>query len=232
MNHLNLELLDIDGAVRESGEAAGLDRSSFLKKSALAGGGVIAGGAMFTQYLDTAEAAISRRKSKRNDIKILNFALTLEFLEAEFYRLANSNKAYGTNAQLQRYTEWVAGHEAQHVQFLKGAIRAQGGRAVRKPDFQFGDAVTDETKYRATAQALEDVGVRAYLGQAARISQRKLVTAAGTILATEARHASWIRYLNTTPVAGTPEGALPAPRTFDKPASERATLSKAGPFIK
>jgi len=187
---------------------------------------------MFTQYLDTAEAAISRRKSKRNDIKILNFALTLEMLEAKFYRLAEANKVFGTNVQLQRYTEWVAGHEAQHVQFLKGAIRAQGGRPVSKPDFQFGDAVTDEAKYRTTAQAVEDIGVRAYLGQAARIFQPKLLTAAGTILATEARHASWIRFLNAPAVADTPVGALPAPRTFDKPASERATLSKAGPFIK
>jgi len=187
---------------------------------------------MFTQYLDTAEAAISRRKSKRNDIKILNFALTLEFLEAEFYRLAESNKVYGANAQLLRYTEWVAGHEAQHVQFLRGAIRAQGARPISKPNFEFGDAVTDEAKYRATAQTLEDVGVRAYLGQAARIFQPKLVTAAGTILSIEARHASWIRFLNAPAVADTPEGALPAPRTFDKPASERATLSKAGGFIK
>ena len=232
MNHLNLELLDIDGAVRESAEAVGLDRSSFIKKSALAGGGLIAGGAMFTQYLDPAEAAISRRKSKRNDIKILNFALTLEHLEAEFYRLAVSNKVFGTNTQLQRYTEWVAGHETQHVQFLRGAIRAQGATAVSKPNFEFGDAVTDEAKYRATAQVLEDVGVRAYLGQAARILQPKFVTAAGTILAIEARHASWIRFLNAPAVADTPVGSLPAPSTFDKPASERAILSKAGPFIK
>ncbi|MEJ7784280.1 MAG: ferritin-like domain-containing protein [Solirubrobacteraceae bacterium] len=232
MNNLNFELLDIDGAVRETGEAAGFDRSDFLKKGAIAGGGLIAGGAMFGPYLDTAEAAISRRKSKRNDIKILNFALTLEMLEAEFYRLANSNRVYGTNAPLQRYTEWVAGHERQHVRALEAAIREQGGRKVGKPDFQFGDAVTDVAKYRATAQLVEDVGVRAYLGQASRILQPALLKAAGSILATEARHASWIRFLNTPAVAGTPEDALPAPRTFDKPASERATRRKAGEFIK
>jgi len=232
LNNLNFELLDTDGAVRESAEAAGLDRGDFLKKSALAGGGVLAGGALFGQYLDTAEAAISSRKSKRNDIKILNYALTLEMLEAEFYRLANSNNVFGSNTQLQRYTEFVAGHEAQHVLALQGAIRSQGGRPVKKPDFQFGDAVTDEAKYRATAQVIEDVGVRAYLGQAAHIFQPKLLTVAATILAIEARHSSWIRFLNTAAVADTPEDALPAPRTFDKPASERATLSKAGGFIK
>lgn len=232
MNHLNFELLDIDGAVREAGEAAGFDRSDFLKKGAIAGGGLIAAGAMFGPYLDTAEAAISRRKSKRNDIKILNFALTLEELEADFYRTANSNRVYGTDTQLQRYTEFVAGHEAQHVLFLRGAIRDQGGKAVKKPHFEFGDTVTDVARYRGTAQVLEDIGVRAYLGQASRILQPKLVTAAGTILAIESRHSSWIRFLNAPAVADTPTNALPAPTTFDKPATERVTLSKAGGFIK
>jgi len=115
---------------------------------------------------------------------------------------------------------------------LQGAIKAMGGRPVSKPDFQFADAVTDEGKYRATAEVLEETGVRAYLGQAAHIFQPKILTVAATILAIEARHASWIRFLNVTPVADTPPDALPAPRTFDKPASERATLSKAGGFIK
>ena len=232
MNHLNFDLLDIDGAVRETGEAAGFDRSDFLKKGAIAGGGVIAGGAIFGQYLDTAEAAISRRKSKRNDIRILNFALTLEELEADFYRMAKSNSVFGTDSQLQRYTEWVAGHEAQHVLFLRGAIRSLGGRPVKKPKFEFGDRITDVAKYRGTAQVLEDIGVRAYLGQASRIQSPKLLKAAGTILAIEARHSSWIRFINAPAVADTPTNVLPAPTTFDKPSSERSTLSKAGAFIK
>ncbi len=229
MSHLNFDLLDTDGAVRESGEAAGFDRSDFLKKGAIAGGGLIAGGAMFGQYLDTAEAAISRRKSKRNDIKILNFALTLEFLEAEFYRLAVANRAFGTNVALQRFAEVVAAHEAKHVSFLRGTLKSS---AVKKPKFDFGAAVTDPAMFAATAQVLEDTGVRAYLGQAAHIFQPKILTVAATILAIEARHSSWIRFLNAPAVADTPTNALPAPTTFDKPATERVTLSKAGGFIK
>ena len=106
MSHLpNLELLDADGAIRDSAEAAGLDRSDFLKKGVLAGGGLLAGSALFTQYVGTAEAAISNtRRSAGNDVKILNFALTLEFLESAFYRQADINKVYGDNAALQRFT--------------------------------------------------------------------------------------------------------------------------------
>ena len=228
MTHLNLESIDTDGALRDAAEAVGLDRSDFLKKSALAGGGLVAGGAFFS-ILGPAEAAISRRKSKRNDVKILNFALTLEFLEAEFYRLAVANRAFGTNAQLQRFAEVVADHEAKHVSFLRGALKTA---AVRKPSFDFGAAVTDPAMFAATAQVLEDTGVSAYLGQAANILQGPILTAAGTILTVEARHAAWIRFINTPADLTTAVQDLPSPRTFDLPATERATLRKAGPFIK
>ena len=228
MNHLNLESIDSDGAVRDAAEAVGLDRSDFLKKGALAGGGLVAGGAFFS-LLGPAEAAISRRKSKRNDIKILNFALTLEFLEAEFYRLALANKAAGANAPLQKFNEVVADHEAKHVSFLRNAL---GSSAIKKPRFAFGAAVTDPAMFAATAQVLEDTGVSAYLGQAANIFQGPILTAAGTILTVEARHAAWIRFINTPADLTTPVKDLPSPRTFDVPATERATLRKAGPFIK
>ncbi len=228
MNHLNLESIDSDGAVRDAAEAVGLDRSDFLRKGALAGGGLVAGGAFFS-LLGPAEAKISRHKSKRNDVKILNFALTLEFLEAEFYRLALENKAAGTNAPLQKFNEVVADHEAKHVAFLKGAL---GRSAVRSPSFDFGAAVTDQAMFAATAQVLEDTGVSAYLGQAAHILHRPYLTAAGTILTVEARHSAWIRNINVPADETTAVDDLPSPRSFDVPATERATLKKAGGFIK
>jgi len=208
---LNLELLDVDGAVRESAEAAGFDRSSFLRKGALAGGAVIAGGAFFSQ-LGVAEAVISKHRSKKNDIKILNFALTLEFLESAFYNQAVANKAYGSDANVKKFAVTVAKHEAAHVKFLKGALKSA---AVKSPTFDFGKAVTDQATFAATAEVLEDTGVTAYLGQVGNILQIPVLKAAGTIATIEARHAAWIRDIN---------GELPAPKSFDVPKSQAAVL--------
>jgi rubrerythrin len=219
---LNVDLLDADGAIRESAEAAGLDRGDFLKKGVLAGGGLLAGGAFFTQYLGTAEAAISTKRSKKNDGKILNYALTLEFLEAAFYKQAVENKAYGDNADLQTFAEIVAKHEATHVTFLKKAL---GSAAIKSPTFDFGKAVTDQATFAATAQVLEDTGVSAYLGQVGNISQKGVLSAAATITTVEARHAAWIRFINKE---------TPAPAAFDTPKSEKAILKAvtATGFIK
>ena len=222
-NLLQLDLVDSDGAVREAAAAAGIDRGAFLKKSVLAGGGLLAGSAIFTQYLSAAEAAISTTKlSKGNDVKILNYALTLEFLEAAFYKQAVANAAFGTDANLEKFARTVAKHEATHVTFLKKAL---GSAAIKSPTFDFGDTVTDKAKFAATAQVLEDTGVEAYLGQVANVKQAGVLAAAGTIATVEARHAAWIRFIN---------GDLPAPAAFDKRKSEKAILKAVGAtgFIK
>ena len=220
-----LDVVDRDGAIRESAEAAGVDRRNFLRTGALAGGGIVAGSAFFGM-LDPAQAAISTRKlSKRNDVKILNFALTLEFLEATFYAEAIDKVQFGDQGQLRLFTRVVAEHEKDHVSFLRKAL---GSKAVKKPDFDFGDTVTDINKFRATAQVLEDTGVRAYLGQVANIFQAPVLSAAGTIATVEARHASWIRFLNGGGEPNTASSVQPAPFTFDRPAKERAILRAVG----
>jgi hypothetical protein len=223
VSHLNLAVVDADGAVREAAEAAGLDRSDFLKKGALAGGGLLVGSAMFSGILSSAEAAISTTKrSAKNDGAILNYALTLEYLEAAFYAQAVANQAYGTSDALKQFAEVVADHEAKHVAFLKGALKSA---AVKSPTFDFGDTVTDPAKFAATAQVLEDTGVNAYLGQVGNIKAKGVLAAAATITTVEARHAAWIRNIN---------GAPPAPYSFDKRRSEKSILAAVGEtgFIK
>jgi len=216
-HELNLDAVDADGAIRASAQAVGLDRGDFIKKGALAGGGLIAGSAMFGTFLASAEAAISTTKrSAANDVKILNYALTLEFLEAAFYRQAVANKAYGASADLKRFAEVVAEHEANHVKFLRGAL---GAKAIKSPRFDFGDTVRDPAKFAATAQVLEDTGVSAYLGQVGNIFVKGTLAAAGTIATVEARHAAWIRFINKD---------VPAPKTFDGRKSEKAVLKAVG----
>jgi len=219
-----LDVVDKDGAIREAAEAAGVDRRDFLRKGAIAGGGIVAGSAFFAM-LDPAEAKIStRRKSKKNDVKILNFALTLEFLEAEFYEAAKTNNVAGGDAVLSKFNIVVLDHEKDHVRFLRKAL---GGSAIKKPEFDFGEAVTDLNTFKATAQVLEDTGVSAYLGQVTNVSQSAVLRAAGTIATVEGRHASWIRFINGGGNSNT-ASQLPAPRTFDRPASERTVLKAVG----
>ncbi len=219
---ITIESFDSDGAIQETGEAAGVGRRDFLHKGALAGGGFVAGGVLFNGFMSPAQAAIStRNRSKRNDVKILNYALTLEFLESEFYKQAVANNVAGDDAVLAQFARVVADHEADHVRDLRAAL---GRAAIKKPSFDFGNAVTDRDTFKATAQVLEDTGVSAYAGQGPNLLQRPVVKVALAIHSVEARHAAWIRFINGGGAPGAATKALPAPASYDKALSEKAVL--------
>jgi hypothetical protein len=219
MDHIQLEQLDVDGAIRETAEAAGVDRADFLRKGLLGGAGFVAGGVLFNGLASPAAAAISTsRKSLANDIKIGNYALTLEYLEAEFYKQAVQNKPF-SSPDFEVFAATVYDHEAAHVKALKSIL---GSKAIKKPTFDFGNAVTDPATFARTAQALEDTGVAAYAGQGPNLKTRSIVKAALSIHSVEARHAAWIRFLNFGAQAS--PGNRPAPRAFDPAAGEKRTL--------
>ena len=133
---------------------------------------------------------------------VLNFALTLEYLEAEFYTRgvqAHSVPLAGSPA-LGALTK-IRNDENHHVTFLKSAL---GANAVAKPNFDYtaGGAFPDPFNplnydvFLAIAQAFEDTGVRAYKGQAPNLlGNRTVLTAALNIHSVEARHASHIRQM-------------------------------------
>lgn len=141
-------------------------------------------------------------------IGVLNFALTLEYLEAEFYTtaVAKGMALFPDAASLQDFTV-IRDHENEHVAFLKAAISGSGGMPIAKPTFDFtggkgsgtGPFVGAFDNYDlllAVAQVFEDTGVRAYKGQAANlISNNDVLQAALQIHSVEARHASHIRYM-------------------------------------
>jgi hypothetical protein len=166
-------------------------------------------GAMREAY-DEARAAFGAPSAKQ-DAKILNFALLLEYLESEFYVEAAAGGAL--SGELLTFATTVRDHELAHVEFLRKAL---GSAAAAKPAFDFKGTTTDPAQFAATAIALEDTGVGAYNGQGPRLRRRTLAAAA-SIVSVEARHAAWIRHI---------AGKRPAPAPLD-PAKSRKQVTKA-----
>ncbi len=136
----------------------------------------------------------------------LQLALTLEYLEAEFYELGLQSGVIPTGGRDEKVFMQISKHESDHVDFLVAGL---GANAVAKPTFDFtvngafdpfnatgiGNAAAYQ-QFLILAQAFEDTGVRAYKGQAGNlISQPDLLTAALQIHSVEARHASEVRRL-------------------------------------
>jgi hypothetical protein len=144
-------------------------------------------------------------------LDVLNFALTLEYLEAKFYQLGNAAATAGTlaiPAGVERSTfQTIGAHETAHVAFLKNAITSSGGTPVAEPVFDFtaGNGTgtgpfmgvfTNYALYLAVAQTFEDTGVRAYKGQATDVdlmANNDVLQAALQIHSVEARHAAQVR---------------------------------------
>lgn len=131
-------------------------------------------------------------------IDILNFALTLEYLEDGFYQTANAASGLIPSTDKTVFTQ-IGKHETQHVTFLKGAL---GDKAVAKPNFDFtgkgafANVFTDYTTFLTVSHALEDTGVRAYKGQAGGLmADPDLLQYALQVHSVEARHASIVRKL-------------------------------------
>lgn len=208
---LRLGELDRDGAIAEAVEGVwGDSRADFLRKAVL-GSGVLLGG--LSAFPATAAS------SDRADKAILNYALVLEYLQADFYSEAERLKTLkGPTARQARI---VGAHERSHVKALK---RVLGRQAVKKPSFNFRGVTESTGAFRRTAVAFEDLSVAAYAAQAPRIESKAYLVAALGILSVEARHASWIRRI---------AGRSPAARAFDepRPKSEVLDLVRATRFI-
>lgn len=135
-------------------------------------------------------------------IDILNYALTLEYLEAEFYAKGVAAPGLVPAGDTAMGIALIAKHEQQHVTFLKTAITAAGGKPVASPTFDFtargtfNNVFTNFETFLSVAQTFEDTGVRAYKGRAAEIvGGGDYLTAALRIHSVEARHAAHIRSL-------------------------------------
>ncbi|MDQ3082506.1 MAG: ferritin-like domain-containing protein [Gemmatimonadota bacterium] len=135
-------------------------------------------------------------------LDVLQFALTLEYLEAEFYTRGVASAGLIPASATTVFTT-IRDHENTHVTALRGIITQKGSTPVAKPNFDFtakgavagfNFGATQYATFQVLAQAFEDTGVRAYKGQAGRlINDKEVLTAALTIHSVEARHASMVR---------------------------------------
>lgn len=195
-------------------EVYGMTRGAFLARATLAAGAVYGVGAVapFVRQALAQEAV--------GDLAILNFALTLEHLEAKFYDEAKRNVSLGSEAD--RLTDELATNEAEHVAALRTAIVELGGRPVREPVVDFGDAFSSQSAYLSLAQNFEDTGVAAYNGAGPMIESKEVLEAAGTIVQVEGRHAALVRKVR---------GAVFAPKAFDDALSMAQVRQEVDPYL-
>jgi hypothetical protein len=202
--HVNPELAAV--------EVHGMSRSSFIARGALATGGLYGAGAV-GQFVTRAFA------QGGGDVDILNFALTLEYLEAAFYEEAVSKA--GLSGEARKLAREIGDHEQQHVEALTGAIKKSGSKPVAAPKVTF--PLSDEASFLKLAETFEDTGVAAYNGAAPMIQSAEILGVAGAIVQIEARHAAAIRVL---------KGDNPTRGAFDTTLKKGQVLKAVKPFIK
>jgi hypothetical protein len=203
------ELADVQ-VVDADGED--LTRSEVILKGALAAGAVY-GTVMVGPFVKRALAM-----SGGGDVGILNFALTLEYLEASFYEEAKSRAV--ASGELKGLIDLIAEDEQQHVEALTATIKKLGGKPVAEPKFDF--PYSDTAGFLKLAQTFEDTGVSAYNGAGPSIKSKEVLGAAGSIVQVEARHAAAIRLQN---------GEQPSPEAFDPSLDEAQVLKAVKPFL-
>jgi hypothetical protein len=165
---------------------------------------------------------VTAQQAFADDIEVLNYALTLEHLEAAFYEMVGDfdfgMDPYGNS--INEYLTVIGEHEAAHVATLTQVITDLGGEPVARAAYDFG--VTDAQSFLAIAQVVENLGVSAYDGAGASIQNPDLLTAAGSIVAVEARHAAYLNLIT---------GMSPFPAAVETPLSPDEVLEAAGGFI-
>jgi rubrerythrin len=223
-------MAEAPNAVRELADDA-TSRKRFLRQAG--GGGVAASLAVFiaacggdskssskaaATSTPTMSAKSGTEQFGQGDLGIANYALTLEYLEADFYsKVSNSGMLKGKLADLAMR---FGNEEQAHVDALIALIKKAGGKPAVAPKTNF--PLDDEKSILKLAATVENLGARAYLGQAAHIQDKEILAAALSIHSVEARHAA---------VLNLATGAKPAPDAFAKPVTADEVLKTVKPFL-
>ncbi len=159
-----------------------------------------------------------------SDVDVLNYALTLEYLEAEFYRQGNS--AGLVSGKEREYLDAVQSDEESHVATIMATVQKIGGQPVAAPAVDFAGAFDSRESFLTTAHVFENKGVGAYLGAAGFIQDKAILQVAAGIFGVEARHAAIIgNLLGLEPEGGVYMGVTETPLTKD------AVLKAVSPFL-
>lgn len=196
-------------------EVHGMTRQAFIARGAVAAGAVYGLGAV-QPFVQEALA-----QGTGGDADVLNFALTLEYLEAAFYEGA-LKQVSGLSSEVKALATTLRDNEQAHVAALTTAIKSLGAKPVKAPGVSFGGAFASQASFLKLAQTFEDTGVSAYNGAGPSLQSKKLLAAAGSIVQVEARHAAAIRSLNGKPIT---DGG------FDRTLSKQQVLTAVKPFV-
>ncbi len=205
-----------------------VDRKRFLKAAGGAGAAsfgafVLAACGSSSKTASTAAApattAASASTGSRGDLAILNYALTLEYLETAFYKKVVASGFF--NGKVASVIKDFGSQEASHVAALKAAVEQLGGTPVAQPASKF--PIENASQVANLAYTVENLGASAYLGQAPKIQSAEVLATALAIHTVEARHASTLGTLVKKSV--TPDGA------FAKPAEMSTVLAAVKPFL-
>ena len=193
-------------------QISGVTRGAFIARGAFAAAAALGADAVGPYVAD----ALGR---SADDARILSFALTLEYLEADLYQQGLARLAL--SPQSRALAQELGRHEKEHVTALAAAVRRAGATPPVKPTFAF--PATDERSFLRLAQAVEEVGVSAYNGAAQAARSRAVVATIGTIVQVEARHAAALRLLRGRP---------PALAAFDRALTEAQAQAKVNTLLK
>ena len=195
-------------------EVHGTTRVQFLTRATIAAGAVYGAGAV--------SPFVRGALAQSSDADILNYALTLEYLEAGFYTAA-LKQTKGLSSDVMKLAKELRDNEEAHVDALRTAIKGAGGKPVMAPRADFGNAFAGEASFLKAANTFEDTGVSAYNGAAPAIKAAAVLNAAGSIVQVEARHAAALRFLG---------GMDPTKGPFDQPLAKAKVLAAVKPLIK
>jgi rubrerythrin len=181
---------------------------------------------------DAVKATTSAADDNKSDLHILNYALTLEFLEADFYKKVIASGIVKDKKVASLATQF-GDTEQQHVEALTSTIKKLGGKPVAAPKSNFGPTLDKGLMaVLETAATVENLGAAAYLGAAGSIKSKDVLAAALSIHSVEARHAAALNSLVGRGFGGKGglEGSLPD-GAFAKGMSEAAVLAAVKPFL-